>query len=357
MNELEINIGDENLKFNNFDNYGNKLKKKITFINIPAELYDSYDKDQFSLNNKIQQNSIKILNLINENKNIYKFHLSHKEEKKELIDYDKINIELINSFYDNYSKYVIKLDKKSSYTKTNKENKYHNLFYGREEIKNLNKCIKKVFEKYKFNNYESDYNIVKKLCIALIYYKKKYLDFETTLYHYTRNIFEKYNYFSELDFIDRIKCLIALTNEYTTEKDNIGSNKCTIICIENKNYDDYDYVRKAHKLLLEIIKELKEEISLFHIIDQFNSEISEEINTNVLLYSGSILNINDIKLEIYKHLNPFYLCSFLRGKINEAIYNNTKVTVLYPKCFSSEVNMNEENEKEIQFKKGNQLMF
>jgi hypothetical protein len=123
LNELEINIGDENLKFNNFDNYGNKLKKKITFINIPTELYDSYDKDQFSLNNKIQQNSIKILNLINENKNIYKFHLSHKEEKKELIDYDKINIELINSFYDNYSKYVIKLDKKSSYTKTNKENK------------------------------------------------------------------------------------------------------------------------------------------------------------------------------------------------------------------------------------------
>ena len=351
MNELEINIGDENLKFNNFDSYGNKLKKRITFINIPTKLHENDDKEQFSLDNKSQQNSIKILNLISENKDVFKFHLSYEEEKKEKIEYDKMDIELINSFYDNYSKALSNLDYEQSDIESNKENKYHNLFYGGEEIQNFNNYIKKGFEKYKFNNSESDYNFVKKLCFALIYYKKKNLNFKSTLYNYTGNMFDKYNCFSELDFIDRIKCLITLTNEYITEEENDSDNDCSIVCIENKNYNKYDYVRKAHKILLGIINDLTEKSSLFHIIHQFNSEISKEINTNASLYSGSVLNINDIKLEIFKHLNPFYLLSFHKGKIYGAIYNNTKVTVLYPRCFSSDIEIKGEDKKEIQERK------
>ena len=100
-----------------------------------------------------------------------------------------------------------------------------------------------------------------------------------------------------------------------------------------------------------IINELTEESSLFHIIHQFNSNISEEINTNVSMYSGSILNINDIKLEIYKHLNPFYLSSLYKGRIYGAIYNNAKVTILYPRSFSSSKKIKEENENEIQERK------
>ena len=346
INDYQIKINNEDLKFNTFDSYGNNLKKRITFINVPHELFDT---NQFSLEPKMSQNSIKILKLIKENENEYKFYISCKETKKYIIEYDKLNLELINSFYDNYSKSISELRNKSFLIKDEK-NQYYNLFYGGECIQNYKKYIKKGFEEYIYNNNEIDYQFVKKLCFALIFYKKKEIDFWTVLSQYMGNIF---NSIDDLEFIDRIKCLIALTNEYISQDDN--NYDSSIVCIENNNYYEYEYIVKAHKLFLEIINDLTEESSLFHIIHQFNGEISNEIKTNILMYSGSILNVKDIKLEIYNNLNSFYLCSFKKRKTYGAIYNNTKVTILYPSSYSGGGKI-KESEKEIQERKSSAVL-
>ena len=50
---------------------------------------------------------------------------------------------------------------------------------------------------------------------------------------------------------------------------------------------------------------------------------------NENMYSGSILTLNDIKLDKNKNLNRFYLVSYEENHLYDAIYSNSKVTILY----------------------------
>lgn len=89
---------------------------------------------------------------------------------------------------------------------------------------------------------------------------------------------------------------------------------------EDNDNEESNYIKRAHNLLFEIINNLKEKDLLFLIIQQFNSFIYEDIDMKKFMYIGSILNINDIKLEIFKNINSFYLCSYEEKKLYASIY-------------------------------------
>jgi len=332
------------------DSYGNNLKKRITFINIPNELYKL---DDFSLDNKIIQNknSIKVLKLINETETDYKFHIINEEKTQKKIEYDKLELELINLFYSDYNQSIDKLKYDNYNIEKDIKNLYHNLFYGKEIIKKFIIYIKEGFENYIYENNEKDYLFIKKLCFAIIYYIKKEYDFFSPLTWYISNVKNNYNNFCELEFIDRIKFLITLTNRYISKNKDENCNY-DIVCIENEIPEKYEYIRIAHKLLIEIINGLTEKSLLFQTIHHFNSLIYDEINTHKEMYSGSILNVDDIKLEIYKNLNIFYLTSLSKESSYGSINKNTKVIILNPHEFgANEETIKYINKDEIQKRK------
>ena len=334
--DFNLIINNETFKFSNFDYFKNRLKKRMTFINIPTELYKT---EEFSLNKKDanKNNSIKILKLINEKETEYKFNILPEETKMKNIEYNKLEIdkdyELINSFYNEYFKEGNTLEKDHINIKKNSDNKYHNLFYGQKKIENFKNYINKELKEYNFQNNERDYLFVKKLCFSLLYYGKRNGSFKIALYNYITFIKSEINYFNNLEFIERINCLISLTKEYL-EDNNIWEIK--LVSVEDENNEEFKFVIDAHKLFLGIIDELTENSSLFQIIHQFNSMIYNELESNEAMYSGSILNLKDVQLEIYKNLNSFYFCSPAKKKLYASIYNCTKVTILYYNEFSND---------------------
>jgi len=314
--EFNLIIDGSKFQFKNYETYENKLKNRITFINIPNDLQNTNNKNSEN-NFKGLNNNIKILKLINDKENEFKFKLLLEKEQKDQINYNESN--LIDSFYDQYFTNIYKLEKDSKIIKL-KENIYHKLFYDKKEIEKLKKYIKNGFNNYIFNNNEKDYQFMKKICFAYLYNEKKESDFISFLFNYKRNILN----ITDLDFIERIRILIAITNEYSWQK---KPSYLRISFIGDNNYDKS--INEAHKTFLEIIDGLKEECSLFHAIHQFNSIIKVEMIYNENMYSGSILTLNDIKLDIIKNLNRFYLVSYEENHLYDAIYSNSKVTILY----------------------------
>ena len=117
------------------------------------------------------------MKLINEKETEHKFIIFNKEIQKVKIDHDKLDSYLINSFYHDYFKSIDLLKNEHSHIEKDSKHKYHNLFYGLETIQNYIKYIKydkKINQiKYIYDNSEKDYNFIKKLCFALLYYYQK----------------------------------------------------------------------------------------------------------------------------------------------------------------------------------------
>ena len=68
------------------------------------------------------------------------------------------------------------------------------------------------------------------------------------------------------------------------------------------------------KKFLNIISRLTENCAFYKAIRQFNSIILEDTLSQKKMYSGSILNIQDIQLELYKNIGQF--CIIQTGKPN-----------------------------------------
>ena len=67
----------------------------------------------------------------------------------------------------------------------------------------------------------------------------------------------------------------------------------------------------------------------FQLIHQFNSIIRMENNYKENMYSGSILNVDDVKLDILKNLNNYLFISTEINSLDSAIWINSKVLVVY----------------------------
>ena len=330
--EFNLIIDGENMKLKNYDSFGNKLKNRITLINIPIDLYKSNNKN---LKNNINDsnNNIKILKLISDTEKEYKFNLLLEQERKSEIKYNELDLDLIDSFYDKYYYKIYKLNNDIK-TIREKDNIYYNLICKKEEINKFENYIKQGFDKYIFNDNEKDYQFIKKICFIYLCNVKQYSPNLTDfLYNYRNNILNM----NDLDFIERIRIIISLTNEYSCQK---SYSNISLSLIGNNN--NYKCVNIAHKMFLEITDSLTENCSLFHAIHQFNSIIRLEMDSNENMYSGSILTVNDIKLEIYKNLNRFYLISNEDSQLYGAMYKISKVIIIYYKVITNSLFENKE---------------
>ena len=326
---LKINKEDE--VFNEFDSFENELKNRITFINIPDDLENKLT--DFKLE-KIYENinsgrTLKYLHLYGEKEKILEFNISKNESEKEEIS--KINnilnslpLDDISLFYEKYSHNNDNLNDficKKLYM--NSENEFNKLFSN--DFTELNKKIKNIFKYFNKNNKneQMDYLLIKKLCFFSLIINNYELDYLINLISNFMILILKIN---EYEFIDKIRIITAYINQINDQKIFCDLN---LIKLDDENNKSYIFCKNAFDKFLSIINNLKEDMPFFQLIHQFNSIIRMENNYKENMYSGSILNVDDVKLDIFKNLNNYLFISTEINSLDSAIWINSKVLVVY----------------------------
>ena len=220
---------------------------------------------------------------------------------------------------------------------------------GKNDIKNILNIFTEGFKKYKFKNKRHDYEIIKYLSFISLCYNSIFLGVSTSLLEYINNFKEILSSLVNLKYIDRIKVLIAFIlnfiNNIKKENKNLNliPDHLILFDLDNKiNYNKYPYIKQAYDTLYEIIDNIKEKCPLYQGISQLNSIIYKDLITNKKYHSSSLLNVEDIKLELIKNLNRFLLLSF-----KEDIYDDddtaeyqeeSKTTIIYLMCIFKDRN-------------------
>ena len=326
LKNIKINeIGEKEIVF---DNFGNKYKKRITCINFPDKSENDLDDFKLDISSSIKNEgkSIKYLNLIgNDGKKEYlEFNMNIKEKEDDIFSLNKIEesiLKLIDLFYRTYysNTYLLRELKRNEIYKY-KTFQFYNLFNN--EL--LLKLIEKEIKNRKFQDNQKDYMYVKKLCfvyLTLRNLKVKYFKYIID------NFIELCESINELLFINRIKILIIFIKEI--EYENYSRRSLNLIRLNDSLDDDYMFCKTGYDTFIKILDKLEETMPLFNLMHQFNSPIRKENKTGKNMYSGSILTVQDIKLEIFKNVNDFIFISSLQSDQDSAIYINSKILIVY----------------------------
>ena len=129
-----------------------------------------------------------------------------------------------------------------------------------------------------------------------------------------------------MEYIDRIKVLIAFT------KENLN-NKLIHHQLNIAKAKKYFYYGEALEKLLNIINDLQEQSIFYKGLKQFNGIILKDKLTNENMYSGTILNLKDIQIELMKSLSQFF---FIQEGINNlcgAYWKSARTIILNPENF------------------------
>ena len=297
------------------ENNENEFCERFTIINVPnqniKENYQNKNLVNFKLNKENNQEneekSFKYLFTNNNNINkTYKFILKHAESCK--------------IFYEKYKKYESDLEKffKNYYPKgtdvlhrdiklineSEKDEEIRNLF-SNEFLKNdLKDVIVEGFDRYYFNNCRRDYILIRNICFAFLCIQAKTKKLDLISYS---NIFPKFKGLLaklSMEYIDRIKALIAIIREFHYQ--GYDYTKLGLRIIKSKTKDqEYSYYTNAMDKFLKIINGLTENCAFYKGIRQFNGIILIDEFSKKNMYSGTILNIKDIKIELFKHAGQF----------------------------------------------------
>ena len=363
--------------------FGNKYRVKFGIINIPNQ--DSNNSEQSS--NKCEAKSEKILTLLNKNgvKKTFHFKLEQNIEEKKDFEMDKTFEQKLSDFYNkyknNYNKFyynrnqIIKgyqelfQDEESSFesniisnidinNKLNKNDEFESLI-SKENSNNINlmnkgsdTIIKKEvkindneinyrkycelgFKKFNFKNTKEEYEKIKKLCFLYILkyfnYKINNMEFNNVLF----NFFYLKGKMTNLEYIDKIHVLLGFINDKIFDEDK-RSTPCQYYLVNlDDNYmdDSFKYSVKAYDLFFRIINELKEDSAFFICLTQINSSIFYEKTTKNKMYSGTMLTVNDIKLEIYKNVKRYFFITQYKGNYYAHFSPNTKMVFYHPLTF------------------------
>ena len=306
----------------------NNFYERFTIINAPyqniKDIYENKNLSNFVLNpdtNKEKEGkSIKYLFTNNKNTiKMHKFILKPQTSVKIFYDEFKKYKDKLQTFFDNYyPKQFDVMERDIKYMDDSEKNKnILDLFSDDDIKKDLKDVIVEGFDKYYFNNCRKDYILLRNICFAFLCLqakekeKEKVLDLSDFI-----TIFSKFKcLLAQLSFeyIDKIKALIAITREIHYKK--LKMNNIEMKIIKSKTTDKkYIYYAEAMKKFLNIISRLTENCAFYKAIRQFISIILEDTLSKKKMYSGSILNIQDIQLELYKNIGQF--CIIQTGKPN-----------------------------------------
>ena len=349
--QISIKIKDKILNFNSPDRFSNEFQERFILANVPQQnintIFNSYDKI-------IDSKSGKYLILIKDKKYIKdikkekdKIIIKFIKEENDIIKKDfMINDNISNEMKKFYQHYIDNSNLITIFN--NKNSKFLDLVIKNKKISSqimqLLNIMLDGFNKYNFNNSKKEYDNIKYLSFIFIcYYLYKAKEFG---YIYISNFKLLLESIVKLDYIDRIKVLIEfIINLYENlfkEKFVIKNKKIKKKCIGPINdffvlvnlEDDaiinkYKYIKTAFDKLYTIIDELYENCALFKIIQQINSLIYKNALNNKNIYSGSILNLNDIKLELIQNLNRYIIISRKDRKYleNYAFFRDISLTI------------------------------
>jgi hypothetical protein len=113
-----------------------------------------------------------------------------------------------------------------------------------------------------------------------------------------------------LEYIDRIKILVSFMVKIMRSIDDkkIYYDMFHLVDIDDENsYEKFPFVKNAFDVFYKILDNLTEDCPFFQAIHQFNSLIYKDLISEKELHSGSILNLNDIKLELVKNIILFHV--------------------------------------------------
>ena len=364
--------------------FGNNYKEKFGIINIPKQVELSKDFKNCN-NNEIK--SEKILILLNKNKSqkMLNFQLNYNYEKKQEFkmdkDYENKLSEFFNEFKNNYAQFyenkkqIIKkysklfkeekspfqtdiLTNYDIYDDINQSNEFENLLSDepnynknikkqskdkvtKKEIKlddneiNYRKYCEQGFKKYIFKNTEEEYEKIKKLCFL---YVLKYFDYSCDRANFNFSLdtyFQLIESSKNLEYIDKIHVLLGFINDkiFDENKRSIIFEYKLINLEEKYNDNSFKYCSKAYDLFFKIIDKLKEDSAFFTCLSQINSLIFYEKTTASKMYSGTMLNINDIKLEIHKNIKRYFFLTKYNGDSYAHFSPFTRMIFYHPLTF------------------------
>lgn len=329
-----------NYKFTNPDKFGNELIERFTIINIPKqnvnELLNLPKKIIHEQFKKIITCDWKYLIFIDDkHKKDYKLFKKMKfNHKKGYVKIKENEFQIIKKiFSENINKIDNEFDMKANVLFPLLKN------IGKNDIKSMLNIFNEGFKKYKFKNKRHDYEIIKYLSFIALCFNSIFLGVSTILLEYINNFKEILSSLVNLKYIDRIKVLLAFILNFLNnikqenKKTYLIPDHIILFDLDNKiNYSKYPYIKWAYDTLYEIIDNIKEECPLYQGISQLNSIIYKEIITNKKFHSSSLLNVDDIRLELIKNLNRFLLLSFKEGfyEDDSAEYQEeSKTTIIY----------------------------
>ena len=293
----------------------NEFYERFTILNVPfqniKENYENKNLSNFSLNDKkgqeIKEKSFKYLFINNNNKiKMHKFILKKQENCKIFYDQFKKYEDDLKIFFLTYFKKQMDLLKRDiiniNESETNKN--ILNIFSNKTLQDDLKKIIEKGFDEYYFDNCQRDYALIRNICFAFLCLKAKENDFNLMKYNQIFSTFKSILSSLSMEYIDRIKAVIAITREFNYRY--LYSNISGLYVVKLKTKDTkYSYYTNAMKKFLNIINGLTETCAFYKAIRQFNSIILNDELTNKNIYSGTILNIKDIQIELFKQSGQF----------------------------------------------------
>ena len=379
-----ININNKTYDISLSDNFDNTLKNRFCIINIPKQ---EIKKEEIIFENVVVNNnkidyedfySWQIFYIITDKKYIFsESKIEIIANKKEI----KFNPEFENELYLFYKKYKIhyhlsifqkeilrdypiifndqflikeikirnekEIDEKKKIEETEKNkgktkyekmkaliqdfinNKSFEKIHIKSEKNNNNNCLNyqnyiiQGFTHYNIKNTKKQYRQIKSLCCLLLC---KYLHYHAldSAINKIRQILYRLKSLS-LSYIDKIQILLGYTN-YILKYPYRTLN----LVLLGENYDKVENLfYKSHNFLINLYDKLNEESALFRIFNEYNNYIKYNFSIGHHSFTGSLLNINNIKLDLYKISKPYYFLFYLKKSDKWGYYeSNSKNTFI-----------------------------
>ena len=188
-----------------------------------------------------------------------------------------------------------------------KLNKINKKVFGQKN--NYRKYIELSFHKYIFENSKTQFERIKKLCFLYIL-KYKYFKDNYLIYAELAFLLNNYNVIIEcsknLQYIDRIRLLLAFTNNRLFDNEYNTKSFSTYLINLNDLKDEFTYLKNAYKILYQILDNLNESSSFFIALHQLNSYIGYSFYSNNKMYTSSILTVEDVKLDFIKNNHEYF---------------------------------------------------
>ncbi len=345
-----ISINNNNINITKYDCFQNKFKRRFNLLNIEKQniireeiIFDENKKDiqiNTYINNFNSWNSWQIFIIIKD-KTQYIFSESKIKltlEKKEFNLETQFEKQLEN-FYRKYKevsllsekkshfktkfplifndKYILKRDKEDSNKGDNKKDKDsliedfvlnksqesiddNDIENDNDNNYNYQDYFEKGFTEYDFKNNKTEYLKIKRLSFLIIC-KYKDNDELNEGISKLKLIIVTLKTKEYIDYIDRIRILLSYVNELVFDSENSEIKLCFI---DNPKYGTI--LSKAHNFVISIYDKINEESALYKIVSQYNAYLKYNYTVGHHSFTGSLLTVNDVKMDLYNLSFPYY---------------------------------------------------